>query len=123
MRYNHLYTYITKSMLPEYPAINRETKILIAEKASLFIAQQFSNQPRYLSYLLQLIGFMLAIGVLLFGARTIILFRRLPYGALVERLFRSLVVLVFLEDKVVLSALEEPDGVEKITKFRKLRLG
>ena len=47
----------------------------------------------------------------------------LPMGGMVERLFRSLVTLTFLEDETVLGKVGELTGEEKVLKFRAIRNG
>ncbi|MDG1727493.1 MAG: hypothetical protein P8H57_10105 [Emcibacteraceae bacterium] len=123
MKHQHSYTRIAIALMPQYPVIINEAKIKIAEKAAVFISMQFSKQPFYLLYPLRLLSFSLALTIKFFGPKAMIYWSRMPFGGMIERLFRSLVTLIFLEDENVLAALGELTGEERINKFRAIRNG
>lgn len=109
--------------MPEFPSVTNEAKTKIAQRSALLVDWQISNQPYYLSYPLLLISHFLSASILVFGPGVVKMWAYLPMGGMVERLFRSLVTLIFLEDEIVLGKLGELTGAEKVDKFRAIRNG
>lgn len=120
-KFRNGYARIAITLMPHYPKINNETKVNIAEKAAVFISKQFSKQPFYLLYPLRLLGFLLSVSIMFFGPSALLFWRKAPAGGMIERLFRSLVILVFFEDENVLATLGELTGQERMAKFRAIR--
>ena len=118
-----VYVRIGFALMPEFPSVTSEAKAKIANKSALLIDWQIANQPYYLSYPLRLISHFLSASILVFGPGVIKVWAYLPMGGMVERLFRSLVTLIFLEDETVLGKVGELTGEEKVLKFRAIRNG
>jgi hypothetical protein len=114
------YIWIVLAMMPNYPAISTETKYEIANEVSLFIPRQISSQPYYVIIPLKIFVFLLSLTIRMTGPSVITWLHKFPAGQMVERLFRSLVNLIFFENKEVLLCLGEKTGEDRVRKFRAL---
>ena len=99
------YFNIAKAMMPDYPVVSAATKNRIASEAAVFIPRQISKQPYYIFVPLKAIIYFLSIFLYFQGASSISLLKSVPYGRMLERMLRSLVILIFFENHEVLSKL------------------
>ena len=112
------YFNIAKAMMPDYPVVSAATKNRIASEAAVFIPRQISKQPYYIFVPLKAIIYFLSIFLYFQGASSISLLKSVPYGRMLERMLRSLVILIFFENHEVLSKLGEKDGKKRVQDFR-----
>ena len=116
-----LYEIIALELLPHYPVTSNATKKKIAKSAAFFISNQLALQPKYILYPLSIVVFLLAISIRLFGSSSLVLWRKLPAGKMIERLLRSLVTIKFFENDEVLAILNEKTGRQRVEFFRAKR--
>ena len=93
------YFNIAKAMMPDYPVVSAATKNRIASEAAVFIPRQISKQPYYIFVPLKAIIYFLSI--FLYFQESPISLKSVPYGRMLERMLRSLVILIFLKHEVL----------------------
>lgn len=114
---------IARALIPDYPLVSKAVRRKIAFDASIFIKKQLSLQPYYILYPLVISGSFLAISIYIFGPRATVFWKKLPLGSMIERLFRSLVMIKFFEDDAVLDVLGLKTGKERAEYYRIKRNG
>lgn len=115
------YKLISNALLPDFPVVSEVEKSNIVDAASIFIQKQINLQPYFILVPILVLVFLMAITIRIAGPSFIVFWRKIPGGKMVERLFRSLVIIKFMENEEVLSLLGEKTGKERIEIYRKKR--
>lgn len=115
------YKLISNALLPDFPVVSEVEKSNIVDAASIFIQKQINLQPYFILVPILVLVFLMAITIQIAGPSFIVFWRKIPGGKMVERLFRSLVIIKFMENEEVLSLLGEKTGKERIEIYRKKR--
>ena len=112
------YYNLALAIMPDYPVVSVMTKNRIAREAAIFIPSQISKQPYYIFVPLKVIIYFLNIFLFFHAPSSIYLLKKIPFGRMLERMLRSLVILIFFENHEVLSKLGEKDGKKRAQQYR-----
>ena len=109
--------------MPSFPTLSDDMKEIIACDVEQFIQKQITLQPMYIRVALRISALIFDFLIQLIGPKATNVLCNIPFGGMVERLFRSLTTLVFYENSEVLNLLGEENGIERIQRFRRIRNG
>ena len=109
--------------MPTSPCVSEQIKSRIARDAAEFIKKQISKQPTLIKIVLKIFVILLGVSIKISGNKACKLWRSVPFGRMLERLLRSLVVLIFFENSSVLNELGEETGAERMKRYRTMRNG